>query len=229
VTVLNPHLKPSDTVKKFIDVSLSTFICIHGFNLINNFTRPFIFSEMDNAKRRVQIKLQVAKRKEFGEPVPKGTAPSIKRKPPSKSDHPLKQQKVSLEPVVGLRAEGVKTVTPIKHGSGKGLMKAPSTNQEKPPPLLRDDSKFALEKLSSIISSEDYKDLGNHLTEAMGEMGLFAVAQVILSVNFRPSIPLGFCLTLLTCLFQSLVMMKGLMDRCLNRETTLERVRAKVE
>ena len=76
-------------------------------------------------------------------------------------------------------AEGAKTVTPAKHGTGKGLMKAPATNQEKPPPLLRDDSKFALEKLSSIITTEDYEDLGNHSTEAMGETGLFVVAQVI--------------------------------------------------
>ena len=118
--------------------------------------------------------------------VPKGTAPSIKRKPLSKSDRPLKQQKVSLDPIVGLMAKGVKIVTPVKHGSGKGLMKAPSTSQEKPPPFLRDDSKFALDKLSSIISSEDYKDLGNHLTEAMGETGLFAVAQVMFFRRFTP-------------------------------------------
>ena len=75
--------------------------------------------------------------------------------------------------------EGTKTVTPAKHGSSKGLMKAPSTNHEKPPPLLRDDSKYALEKLTSIITSEDYEDLGNHSTEAMGETGLFTIAQVI--------------------------------------------------
>ena len=89
-------------------------------------------------------------------------------------------------------AEGAKTVTPAKQGSGKGLMKAPSTSQEKPPPLLRDDSKFALERLSSIISSEDYEDLGNHSTEAMGETSLFAVAQVTLSVDLSPSILLSF-------------------------------------
>ena len=83
-------------------------------------------------------------------------------------------------------AEGAKTVTPIKHGSGKGLMKAPSTSQEKPPPLLRDDSKYALEKLSSIILSEDYEHLGNHSIEAMGETGLFAVAQVIFVRRFSP-------------------------------------------
>ena len=113
--------------------------------------------------------------------VPKGTVPSIKRKQqPSKGDRPHKQQKVSLEPVVGLMAESVKTVTPANHGLGKGLMKALSTSQEKPPPLLRDDSKHALEKLSSIITSNDYEDLGNHSTEAMGETGLFAIAQVIL-------------------------------------------------
>ncbi|XP_050268455.1 uncharacterized protein LOC126712941 [Quercus robur] len=101
-------------------------------------------------------------------------------------------------------AEGNKTVTPAKQGKGKGLMTAPDSKQERPPSLLRDDSKYALEKLSSIITAEDYEDLGNHSTEAMGETGLFAVAQ-------------------------SLVMMKGLLDRCLNRESTLDRVRAKAE
>ena len=119
--------------------------------------------------------------------APKGTILSIKRKQqPSKGDRPHKQQKVPLEPVVGLMAKGTKTVTPAKHGSGKGLMKAPSTNQEKPPPLLRDDSRYALEKLSSIITSEDYEDLGNHSTEAMGETGLFAIAQVIFVRRLTP-------------------------------------------
>ena len=74
-------------------------------------------------------------------------------------------------------AEGMKTVTPIKHWAGKGLMKAPSTTQEKPPVLLREDSKHALEQISSIISFEDYEDLRNHSMEAMGELGLFAVAR----------------------------------------------------
>ena len=75
-------------------------------------------------------------------------------------------------------AEGVKTITLAKHRSGKGFMKAPSTSQEKPPSL-RDNSKYALEQLSSIITSEDYEDLGNHSTEAMGETGLFTLAKVI--------------------------------------------------
>ena len=84
---------------------------------------------MDDAKRRALIKSQAVKQKESGEMVvPKGMAPSIKRKPSSKSDRPHKQPKVSLEPIIGLMVEGVKTVTPVKHGSGKGLMKAPSTS-----------------------------------------------------------------------------------------------------
>ena len=69
-----------------------------------------------------------------------------------------------------------KTVTLVKHGAGKGLIQAPSTTQKKPPVLLREDSKHALEQISSIIFAEDYEDLGNHSTEAIGESSLFAVA-----------------------------------------------------
>ena len=137
---------------------------------------------MDNAKRRALIRSQAAKKKESGNMAPTVTVssnPSTKRKLPPKGDHSTKKPKVPLKPVVGIMAEDAKTVTPVKHGVGKGLMKAPSINQEKPPVLLRKDSKHALEKLSSIISSEDYEDLGTYSTEAMGESGLFAVAQVI--------------------------------------------------
>ena len=69
--------------------------------------------------------------------------------------------------------EGTKTVIRAKHGSGKGLMILPPGSQKKPPILLREDPKYALEKLSSIIGNKDYEDLGNHSTEAMGETGLF--------------------------------------------------------
>ena len=80
-------------------------------------------------------------------------------------------------------AKGVKAVTPVKHGAGKGFMKASSTNQKKPPILLRKDSKQALEQISSIMTLEDYEDLGNHSTKAMRELGLFAVTQVIMPVD----------------------------------------------
>ena len=49
---------------------------------------------------------------------------------------------------------------------------------EKPPILLREDSKYALEQLSSIITVDDYEDLSNHPTEAIGETVLFCIAQV---------------------------------------------------
>ena len=45
----------------------------------------------------------------------------------------------------------------------------PSDSQKKPSVLLRENPKYALEKLSSIIRNEDYEDLGNHSMEAMGE------------------------------------------------------------
>ena len=75
-------------------------------------------------------------------------------------------------------AEGKKTVTLAKPGGGKGLMVPPLGSQKKPPVLLREDPKYALGKISSIIGSENYEDLRNHSTEAMGETGLFSIAQV---------------------------------------------------
>ena len=134
---------------------------------------------MEDAKRRTAIRNKAAKRKETDEGA-MGTGssrPSAKR-PLPKGDHAPKKQKVSTEPVIGLMAEGNKTATPAKHGGGKGLMVPPSGSQKKPLVLLREDPKYALGKLSSIIGSEDYEDLGNHSTEAMGETTLFSIAQV---------------------------------------------------
>ena len=109
--------------------------------------------------------------------------PLAKKRPLPKGDRAPKKQKVSTEPVIGLMAEGNKTVTPAKHGGGKGLMIPPPGSQKKPSVLLREDPKYALEKFSSIIGSEDYEDLGNHSTEAMGETGLFSIAQVRIRRN----------------------------------------------
>ena len=129
-------------------------------------------------------------------------------------------------------AEGNKTVTPAKPGGGKGLMVPPPGSQKKPPVLLREDPKYALGKLSSIIGSEDYEDLGNHSTEAMGETGLFSIAQV----RARHNITLGLYLYLFIyflnqtpfCL-QAMLMTKGLMDRSLHHKMALERVREKAK
>ena len=105
--------------------------------------------------------------------------PSAKRKTQPKVDRQAKKAKVSLEPVVGLMAGPPKTATPIKHGVGKGLMKGSSKDQEKPPTLLREDSKHALEQISSIMSAEDYEDLGNHSTEAMGAVRFITIIVII--------------------------------------------------
>ena len=78
---------------------------------------PSTFSEMDDTKRRVLIKAQAAKKKEFGDVASLTTVAinmSIKRKSTPKRDRQAKKPKVSLEPVVGLMAEG-KTATPVKH------------------------------------------------------------------------------------------------------------------
>ena len=141
---------------------------------------------MDDAKRRALIRSQAAKKKNSSDMASTATVasnPSVKRKPAPKGDCQAKKPRVSLEPVIGLMAES-KTVTLVKHGASKGLMKAPSTIPEKPPVLLCKDSKHALKQISSIISIEDYKDLGNHSTEVMGEFGLIAVSQVIRPVVF---------------------------------------------
>lgn len=59
---------------------------------------------------------------------------------------------------------------------------------EKCPVLLCKDSRYTIEQLSSIIKHDDYEDLGNHTTEAMGETGLFSLAQVpsIFPVSLSP-------------------------------------------
>ena len=95
---------------------------------------------MDDAKRRALIKAQAAKKKESDDAAPSATIainPSIKRKFAPKGDRQAKKPKVSLEPIVGLMAEG-KMATPVKHGATKGFMKAPSNLPEKPPVLLHE-------------------------------------------------------------------------------------------
>ena len=183
---------------------------------------------MDDAKRRAAIRLQATKNKETDvDAMGTGSSkPSAKSRPLPKGDRAPKKQKVSSELVLGLMAKGTKMVTLAKHGGGKGLMIPPPGSQKKPPVLLHENPKYALEKLSSIIGFEGYEDLGNHSTEAMGEMGLFSIAQVNV-------------LRTLACLYslfetnsptlQAMLMTKGLMERSLHHETMLGRVREKAK
>ena len=178
---------------------------------------------MDDAKRRAAIRLQAVKNKDTDVDA-MGTV--ARRRPLPKRDRAPKKQKVSSEPVLGPMAEGTKTVTPAKHGGGKGFMIPPPGSQKKPLVLLREDPKYALEKLSSIIGSEDYEDLGDHSTEAMGETGLFSIAQVrvyrtlaqIYSLFETNSLPL-----------QAMLMTKELMERSLHHEIMLGRVHEKAK
>ena len=78
--------------------------------------------------------------------------PSTKRKQLEKADRLPKRPKVVLEPVVGLKTKVKKTVTKPGPKKGKGLMTGSAPTVEKVPVLLREDSKYALEQLSSIIT-----------------------------------------------------------------------------
>ena len=100
---------------------------------------PIFFFKMDDAKRRAAIKLQTAINKEADVDAMgmSSSKPSAKRRPLPKGDRAPKKQKVSSEPILNLMVEGAKTMTPAKHGGGKGLMIPPPSNQKKPPILLR--------------------------------------------------------------------------------------------
>ena len=123
-------------------------------------------------------------------------------------------------------AEGTKTVTSAKQWGSKGLMIPPLGSQKKPPVLLREDPKYALEKLLLIIGNEDYEDLGNHSTEAMGEMGLFSIAQV----RVRHTLARKYSMFETNSLsLQAMLMTKGLMEQSLHHKTAFGRVHEKAK
>ena len=135
---------------------------------------------MEDSKRMAYIKQQATtKKKQEGSLPHKVTGqanPSIKRKPSKKVDRPPKKPKVVTGSTV---AETLATSNlPPKLGprKGKNLMKGADPVTEKCPVLLSEDSGYALKQLLSIIKDDDYEDLGNHATEAMGETGLFSLA-----------------------------------------------------
>ena len=226
VTDLNPLRQLLSMRSIPVSVSSSTYTF---YWIVYTANLPIYFSEMQDVKRRAAIRLQATKRKETDQGA-MGTGsskPYTKKRLLPKGHRAPKKQKVSSEPVLSLMAEGTKTVTPAKHGGGKGLMIPPSSSKKKPPVLLREDPKYALEKLSSIISNKDYEDLENHSTEAMREMDLFSIAQVrVRHVFAREYI---FCLNLTPFHLQAMLMKKGLMERSLHQETALGRVREKAK
>ena len=97
---------------------------------------------MEDAKRGAAIRNKAAKRKETDEgAMGTGSSRPLVKRPLPKGDRAPKKQRVSTELVIGLMAEGNKTVTPAKHGGGKGLMVPPPGSQKKPPVLLRENPK----------------------------------------------------------------------------------------
>ena len=96
--------------------------CLNSLCLCLTYLSTFL--EMDCTKRRAAIRLQATKNEEADtDPMGTGSSkPSIKRRLSSKGDRAPKKPKISLEPIVGLMAEGAKTVTLAKHGASKGLM-----------------------------------------------------------------------------------------------------------
>ncbi|KAL0014477.1 hypothetical protein SO802_001546 [Lithocarpus litseifolius] len=93
-----------------------------------------------------------------------------------KGDRPPKKPKVVTGLIVGETPPSTKLPPSPLPGKRKGLMTGQGPVSEKCPVLLREDSRYAIGKLSSIIKDDDYEDLGNHATEAMGETGLFSLA-----------------------------------------------------
>ena len=115
----------------------------------------------DKYRRMMEELKTVLENKETDEgAIGTGSSRPLAKRPMPKVDRAPKKQKVSTEPVIGLMAEGKKMVTPAKPGGGKGLMVPPSGSQKKPPVLLREDPKYVLGKISSIIGSEDYEEIG---------------------------------------------------------------------
>ena len=118
---------------------------------------------------------------------PKGTGPansSTKRKLSDKIDRFPKKPKVAVGLIVRETPGTHKLPPPPGPGKGKGLMMDQGPVTGKHPVLLREDVHYAFKQLSSIIKDDDYEDLGNHATEAMGETSLFSLAQVVISVPF---------------------------------------------
>lgn len=99
-------------------------------------------------------------------------------------DRPPKKPKVVTGSIDGETPATSKLPLKPGPGKGKGLVKGPDPVIEKRPTLILEDSGYTLKQLSSIIKDDDYDDLGNHATGAMGETDLFSLAQVCSSVPF---------------------------------------------
>lgn len=123
---------------------------------------------------------------------------SMEWKPTDKGNHPSKKPKEVVATTVKEKPAAIQVPPALRYGVGKDLMTAKGPVLEKHPFLLCEDSKHVIWILSSIIKDvDDYKDLGNHATEAMGELGLFGLAQVH---NCPPPLPFSTTVISSNCL-----------------------------
>ena len=95
---------------------------------------------MEDRRRRVYIKQQVAARKKEGTSL---SNPSTKRKPVDKTDRPPKKPKVTVGSVGVTPTETKLPPLPV-HRKGKGLTTGQVPTDEKRPVLLRNDPHYAL-------------------------------------------------------------------------------------
>ena len=115
---------------------------------------------MDDAKRRATIRNKAAKNKETDEgAMGTGSSRPLAKRPMPKVDRAPKKQKVSTEPVIGLIAEGKKTVTPAKPGGGKGLMVPPPGSQKKPLVLLRETQSMLWGRFLLLLGARTMRTL----------------------------------------------------------------------
>ena len=110
----------------------------------------------------------------------------LKRKTSDKVNRPPKKPKVVIGSTIEETPLTTRLPPPPRPGKGKGLMTGHGPVSKKRTVLLRKDLQYTIGQLSSIINFDDYEDLGNHATEAMGETGLFSLVQVCIHPFFFP-------------------------------------------
>nr|POF07560.1 hypothetical protein CFP56_47025 [Quercus suber] len=71
-----------------------------------------------------------------------------------------------------------KTLEPLRHGKGKGLMTANGLNVPPLVPLLVKNRDIAMEKVQSLVKNEDLNEFSEHKMEAFGNAGLLALMRV---------------------------------------------------
>ena len=144
-------------------------------------------------------------------------------------DRPPKKPKVVTVSIVSDTLATNKLHPKPSLGKGKVLMKGPDPITEKCHVLLREDSRYVLKQLSSIIKDVTMR------TWVIMLLGPWGRRTYLVWHRYAHLSPFSYFVLLLSCsnlcfiFLQGVVMMKGLMDRCTSHETVMSRLREKVE